>query len=132
MLRENLAERLFCDLKNAEIKIEKPNYVIDGAKIGDYPNMEQVVLSCLRNKYNFNKGPACDCGDKTFTQAYTELSDYIKEMKAVRFHSLVLPKRGVIAVDLIEYESVTSRYIKDYLPNSDDVLERWDLMVQRL
>ena len=131
MIRENLAERLFCDLKNAGVKIATPRYVVDGAKIGDmaFPDIKQIVLSCYREKHNVNYGHTFDQGELSFTEAYNKLLEMIKEIKHVKLHSLVIPRRGVIAVEQLEYEQVVCRYIKDYLHMTDDTLERWDVMV---
>lgn len=133
MIRENLAERLYCDLKNAGIKIENPHYDVNGSRIGDYPNIEQIHLSCLKNKYAFTKGLACDHENNhdTLTKAYNELLEYVKSLGTIKFYNLVLPKNCVIDVSAVEYDKVISRYIKDYLPQCDEVLERWDLLIQK-
>lgn len=133
---ENLAERLFVDLKNSGIKIEAPEYMIDGAKIGMFPNLHQYVIFCKNDKYTFGEGLTWQDTEefqKSFTEAYNEFLNFIKKLgHRIKFYGLVIPRRGVIDVKLLEFETVTARYIKDYLHISDDVVERWDVLVQEV
>ncbi len=132
MINENFAERLFCDLRNAKVKIEKPHYIIGGAKIGEF-NTIQFTIVGKRDLYSFAIGPACDLDCKlTFTEAYQILLNKIVEMKNVKFYSLATPQKGPELARLEEFEKVVSRYIKDYLHMSDDVIERWDVLVQEI
>lgn len=138
MKNENFAERLFCDLRNAEIKIEKPFYSESGGRIGDVGNgingARQFNITGKRDLYSISEGPACDLENckLTFTEAYQILLNKILEMKQVKFYSLAVPQKGPELARLEEFEKVTSRYIKDYLHMSDDVIERWDVLIQQL
>lgn len=129
---ENLAERLFCDLRNRRIKLESPLYKIDGHKIGDN-GARQFVIFGSENKFSSSEGVGLNCTiplKSTFTEAYNELLGRILNIKgSLRFHSLVIPKNGVIDVKLLEFENVVGRYIKDYLPMSDQAITRWDFLV---
>lgn len=135
MKNENFAERLFCDLKNAGIKIEKPEYVLNGARIGEVSNSFQMYVAGIRDKYSFNNGVALEIGydnyKMTFTEAYAKLIEAIKELKHVKFYSLVIPRNGVVKAELEEFDKVISRYIKDYIPQDDEIYERWDVLVQK-
>lgn len=134
MRNENFAERLFCDLRNKQIKIEMPEYWQEGAKIGMIENSIQFNICGIRDKYSCGVGPTFqDELTHSFTDAYTEFFTKIKDMgNHIKFHSLVVPSRAVIEARLEEFEKVVSRYIVDYLPSLDEKLERWDVMVQKL
>jgi hypothetical protein len=137
MKNENFAERLFCDLRNAEIKIEKPFYSEGGGRIGDVGNgvngARQFNILGIRDKYSFSEGLTCDLEPKlTFTEAYQILLNKIVEMNKVKFYSLATPQKGPESAKLEEFEKVVTRYIKDYLHMSDDVIERWDILIQQL
>lgn len=129
---ENFAERLFCDLKNENVKLEKPEFVVDGAKIGMFKNTFQFTIFGKSVKYkfgSFNK----DDAETSFTKAYCEFKNAVKSnSNHLKFYSLVLPRKSVIEGKLEIFESVTSRYLRDYLHQSDDVIERWDVLVQKL
>lgn len=133
MKNENFAERLFCDLKNAGIKIEKPEYIVEGVRIGQFENSYQFNIFGVRDKFNSNQGIAgCIENGVSFTEAYADFLEKIKNVgNVIKFYSLVIPRKGVIEVKLEEFETVISRYIKDYLPQTDDVAERWDIYVQK-
>lgn len=131
---ENFAERLFVDLKNSNIKIEAPQYVVDGAKIGMFPNSQQFNIFGKDGKYTCGAGVTFqdETFEFTFTEAYLKFLDNIKALgDKLKFYGLVIPKRGVVEVRLLEYETVTARYIKDYLHSSDENVERWDVMVSK-
>jgi|Laugrespbdmm15dd_1035085.scaffolds.fasta_scaffold29520_2 hypothetical protein len=137
MLNENFAERLFCDLRNANIVIGKPQYVMEGAKISDYPNSFQFNIMGIRGKYKSSEGieVSIDNIEKeglTFTEAYIQFLSKIEELEHVKFYSLVVPRRAVIEAKLEEFEKVVSRYIQDYLPATDQIAERWDVLVQKI
>lgn len=130
---ENFAERLFVDLKNNKIKIDAPQYVVDGVKIGMFPNSHQFVIFGKNKNYTFGTGPTWQDKEdfkKSFTEAYEEFTKAIIGLgNSIKFYGLIIPRRGVIDVKLLEFETVTARYIKDYLHMSDDTVERWDVMV---
>lgn len=141
MIHKNFAERIFVDLRNRQIKIANPIYVLEGAKIGQFPEAKQLVISGFGNKYKFSYGPGINFGDEvaatataTFTSCYdTFLNELllINKKEELQFLSLVIPKKGVIEVKLEEFnDKVVSRYIKDYIPAVDDLSERWDILVQ--
>lgn len=137
MKNENFAERLFCDLKNAGIKIEKPTYVESGARFGKV-NCKQLVL--FGNKsYDISNGPnigiITELPTKTFTEAYNELLKLIKdyiENGNVKFYSLVIPRNAVMETRIEEFETVVTRYIKDYAPMSDEIVERFDILIEKV
>ena len=129
---ENLAERLFCDLRNRRIKLESPWYAVDGCKIGD-GNSRQFVIFESDEKFTSSEGvgiSATSPFNKTFTDAYNDLLNKVLSVgNHLKFYSLVIPKRGVIDVKLLEFEGVVGRYIKDYLPQTDQAISRWDFLV---
>lgn len=128
---ENLGERLFCDLRNRRIKIANPSYAIVGHKIGD-GGARQFVLFNQDEKYGSNEGVGFSELElnKTFTEAYNDLLNRILNVgNHLKFYSLVIPRKAVVDVKLLEFENVVGRYIKDYLPMSDQVLARWDFLV---
>lgn len=130
MKNENFAERLFCDLRNAEIKIVKASYQTDGHRIGDGPLMKQLHVNELAGKFNFSYGPAFQNGELTFTQAYQDLLTVIKSIgPELKFYSLVIPRKACVEARLEEFDKVVTRYIVDYLPISDQVAARWDVLV---
>lgn len=145
MIMENLAERLFVDLKNLQIKINKPEYVVDGAKIGQIsisngmasaPAKQFTIFGKKINGeyyYNFGKGVSLEDDSsewKTYTKIYGEVLEAIKSLGInLKFYSLAIPKRGVQEVKLEEFETVLSRYIKDYYVATDDLIWRWDILV---
>lgn len=147
MIAENLAERLFVDLKNLEIKIEKPEYVLDGAKIGQLSTTNGIFSAPakqftifgkkLNEEYRYNFGQGISLSDegewKTFTESYQELLEAIKSLgNNLKFYNLVIPKRSVDEVKLEEFVTVVSRYIKDYYAQSDEVIWRWDVLVSKV
>jgi len=139
MILENIAERLFCDLRNAEVKIEKPEYIVNGAKIGDVPNSKQFTIFGVKwgNKYSYAFGhiPTYDGIEenvKSFTEAYNEFLEAIKSLGNLKFYSLVVPNKGVMDAKLEEFEKVISRYIEDYQPNNDTLVWRWDVLVKKI
>lgn len=130
MKNENLAERIFCDLRNAEIKIVKASYVIDGHKIGD-GNARQLNIGEINGKFGFNEGVALNLENElTFTEAYQQLFNTIKSIgPKLKFYSLVIPRKACVEARLEEFEQVVSRYIVDYLSMSDQLAARWDVLV---
>ncbi len=138
MKNENFAERLFCDLRNVGVKISKPLYLEGGGRIGDnqsagFKPARQFNITNVRELYSFSEGPTCDLDPKlTFTEAYQMLLNKITQMKEVKFCSLATPQKGPESAKLEEFETVVTRYIKDYLHMSDDVVKRWDVLVQEL
>lgn len=132
MKNENFAERLFCDLRNAEVKIHKPFYSEGGSRAGEN-NIDQFNIIGKRNLYSISKGARCDLDCKlTFTEAYQILLNNIIEMKEVKFYSLATPQKGPELARLEEFEKVVTRYVKDYFHETDDVIERWDVLVQKV
>lgn len=129
---ENFAERLFCDLRNSDIKIAKPSYCVDGHKTTDFPNMSQFnIIGNSTSLYSFNAGVAWknDSGE-AFTQAYQKLFHSVKCIGSkIRFYSLVVPRSLKPDAKLEEFESVVSRYLRDYLPMTDIEVSRWDVLV---
>lgn len=140
MLRvENFAERLFCDLRNAGVKIEAPEYVQEGAKIGHisrYGDMAQQQLKIIgaNDKYQFGYGPGIEDSEfVSFVEAYQRMLSAIVEMKHIRFYSLVIPRCCVVEVKLEEFaDKVVSRYIQDYLQMSDQIIERYDILIGKV
>lgn len=137
MKNENFAERLFVDLKNGGFKIENPFYAMGGTKIG-MPNVYQFNIVGNRGKYQFNEGPSsileADAFVLTFVEAYQKLLERLKKFKHLKFHSLAIPNYGK-AVDtarLEEYVDVVSRYLSQYDHVSDDIYERWDIMIEEI
>lgn len=148
MIVENLAERLFVDLKNSNITIEKPEYIIDGAKIGQVSSTNGIISSPAKQftifgkkineeyRYHFGKGISLD-GDsdewESFTTVYQEFLKAIKSLgNNLKFYSLVNPRVGVVEVKLEEFITVVSRYIKDYRYQSDELIWRWDILVSKV
>lgn len=129
---ENLAERLFCDLRNRRIKLENPFYAVDGCKIGDGEARQFVIFGSSKN-FVSSEGVGINSTEpfnKTFTDAYNDLLTKILSVgNHLKFYSLVIPKHGVIDVKLLEFENVVGRYVKDYLPLSDQAIDRWDFLV---
>ncbi len=129
MKNENLAERIYVDLKNAGYKIKLPSYQIDGHRIGD-DGARQFVISENRGEFGFCEGPALMVDKLSFTDAYQQLLEKIKSLgNELKFYQLVLPRRGVTECRLDDFDRVVTRYIVDYLPNSDDLYARWDVLV---
>lgn len=148
MIVENLAERLFVDLKNSNIIIEKPEYVINGAKMGQVSATNGVISQPAKQftifgkkineeyRYNFGKGISLsDNNDEwlSFTTVYQEfLVAIISLGNNLKFYSLVIPMVGVVEVKLEEFVTVVSRYIKDYNYQSDELIWRWDVLVSKV
>lgn len=129
MRNENFAERLFCDLRNANRIIAQPSYQIDGYKIGEH-GIRQLVIGENRGKFGYSEGPVVHISDMSFTEAYNQLLTEILNMKGIiKFYSPVLPRKGVTECRLEEFHTVITRYVVDYLPGTDDLLARWDVMV---
>lgn len=140
---KNFAERLFCDLKNLDFTIEKPEYIKDGGKVGQLsvtngivsePAKQFVIFGCkIRDSYRFNFGnyEINEENGKTFTAVYVELLEAIKSLGSshLKFYSLCVPRMGVIEVKLEQFETVITRYVKDYYINTDDLIWRWDVLV---
>lgn len=127
---ENFAERLFVDLKNRKIKIEAPVYVLDGAKIGMFPNSDQLNIFGKNGKYIGGKKLSYNNEfNLTFTEAYSKVLEEIISCfgPEIKFYALFIPKN--MEAKLIEYETITIRYLKDYIPQHDEIVERWDMMV---
>jgi len=132
---ENLAERLFCDLRNANVKIEAPLYVQEGARIGFDGASNQYFIAGKDDKYICGEGLGWLVGvefNLSFTEAYNEFLEKIKALGHVKFYSMVVPNKAVEEAKLEEFENVVSRYIKDYLPQSDKLAERWDVLVKKI
>lgn len=147
MIVESLAERLFVDLKNLQIKIEKPEYVLNGAKIGQVSCTNGIISAPAKQftifgknvdkeyRYNFGKGISLSHeGEwKTFTEAYQELLEAIKLLgDNLKFYNLLIPLKGVEEVRLEEFITVVTRYIKDYYPQTDELIWRWDVLVSKV
>lgn len=129
MKNENFAERLFCDLRNAEIKIIKPSYQMDGHKIGD-GNARQFNISEVNGQFGFSEGVALSLDRMTFTEAYQKALEAVKAIgPKLKFYALVVPRKACVEARLEEFEQVVTRYIVDYLQNSDQVAARWDILV---
>jgi len=129
MKNENLAERIFCDLRNAEIKIVKASYRVDGHKIGD-GNARQFNISEINGSFGFSEGVALFYDNLTFTEAYQKLIDAVKSLgPELKFYSLVMPRKACTEARLEEFDKVVTRYIVDYLQMSDQLAARWDVLV---
>lgn len=136
MIVENLAERLFVDLKNSQVKIEKPEYILDGAKIGQVSSTNGILSSPAQQftifgtklgeeyKYKFGNNDY-----QSYTGAYIEFLNAIRLETNLKFYSLIIPKRAVIETKLEEFETVLTRYIKGYDPMDDAIIWRWDALV---
>lgn len=131
MRNENFAERLFCDLRNAEIKIVKASYRVDGHKIGDGKDCRQFNIFEINGNFNFGEGVGGNREvGKMFTEAYQELFDAVKSIgPKIKFYSLVVPSKACVEARLEEFETVVTRYIVDYLQMSDQIAARWDVLV---
>lgn len=134
MINENFAERLFCDIRNNEIKIERAEYIIGGAKIGQFSDAKQLVIFGNERKlYRFDYGPAINfelSANFSFTDCYKLLLNEILKCRKIKCISLCVPTKGVIEAKLEEFDRIVSRYIKDYNNITDELYERWDILVQ--
>lgn len=128
---ENFAERLFCDLRNAEIKIDKAIYIESGTRVGEH-NTKQFNITKINGKCSFSEGPSSDLTcTLTFTQAYQLLLAKLSK-RTIRFYSLATPQKGPEVARLEEFERVVTRYLKDYLHMLDENMERWDVCIEDL
>ncbi len=108
------------------------NYAIDGVKIGDFANLKQINIFGIEGKFYRGLGPAIanEVAGVSFTEAYQDMLSDIKDFgKHIKFYGLVIPRKAVVDVKLLEFETVTARYIKDYLHMTDQIAERWDILV---
>lgn len=61
-----------------------------------------------------------------------KLTEMILEFsKRIKFHPLILPS-SCIQATLYRHKNIYGRFIKDYVPASDIILERFDFLVQKL
>lgn len=128
MIIENIAERLFCDLKNSQIKIKPALFKVDGFKNGECVLEEGVIRNLKQFNIIIDKE-----NQESFTDAYNQLLAKIKELgSTIKFYGLIIPRKAVIECRLEEYESVVCRYIKDYNIGTDELLERWDVLVSEV
>jgi hypothetical protein len=136
MIIENFAERLFCDLRNAEVKLEKPHYEYNGTRIGNVPNLNQFNIVGLKGKFQFNIGVSSilqlDAFELTYTEAYQLLLNKLIELKHIKFYSMIIPNGSVEHAKLEEFINCTTRYIKQYEVITDEIYERWDVLVQKI
>lgn len=129
---QNIAECLFCDLKNDQFKILKPLYQPDGFKIGDGKNMKQFHIFQNEHKFGNGEGAMLDVFNvnTSFADSYLALLNNIKSLgKTLQFYSLVVPKYAVEEAKLVEFENVVGRYIVECLPECDTLVARYDFLV---
>src|SRR5882757_8323216 len=105
MKNENIAERLYCDLKNANVKIEAPLYVQEGARIGFDGAFNQYFIAGMDNKYICGEGPGWLVEAEfnlSFTEAYNKLLGKLKALEHIKFYSMIVPNKAVVEARLEE------------------------------
>ena len=114
-------------------------YIIeDGSKIGDFKNMYQMHIwrilgtdECLIEYGPAMRGISRSDEFISLDDAIIKLAKMISSLgNKIRFHGLVVPRKAVEKAELFQTHGVVSRYIVDYLPSSDNLAERWDVMVE--
>ncbi|MDB5584886.1 MAG: hypothetical protein JWR80_10062 [Bradyrhizobium sp.] len=62
---------------------------------------------------------------------FPALADKIAEVgKVVRFMEMVVPRRGVIGVSTFQFADLWVRQINDYQVQTDQIISRWDVLVE--
>lgn len=58
------------------------------------------------------------------------IRDMKKDGRFIKFCGLFLPPKGIVRSEFLSIDGIAVRYLKDYRPSHDDLIERWDIMVE--
>jgi hypothetical protein len=123
-----------------KIEIINPNIISDnlGGKVNTDADFQLNIMSEWKSgKYFFNRSVAGGMDDNPLTkdQAISAmckcLTNLFKNHK-LQFISLVIPKRAVEVSGYSIINGVWIRYLIDYLPSTDALWERWDILVKKV
>lgn len=72
----------------------------------------------------------------SFEQAFDTLVHMIRSFRingaeTLKFFSPIIPKRAVVFANLETCENINCRYMIEYLPMSDVIAQRWDVIISR-
>ncbi len=126
--------------------LEEPIINKDGSNLVSAKNMHQFSISRVYSNKPENDVRNCLIGigatlantgrpDNfiTLNEAIDKLAKLLNALGCrMRFHEWVLPRNAVEFAASYRSYNVIVRYLIDYIPNSDELYERWDVMVEIL
>lgn len=127
-----MADKIIIALKEHNISMiadnRYPNQLSDVSK-------KQFTIYKMNGTYNVGTGPVFGEGEFIFNQneAIEKLIlNIITISNNIRSYLLVIPTKAVESCEVYVREGLIVRYLKDYLPNSDVFLERWDILISNI
>lgn len=137
-LDKAMINELFDAIVNCGIELVEPNNLGDnGGKIGyDADHQLNIFHEIGNDKYSFNFGPVGktnyyltrECAINEFIASIINISKNYK----IQFVSLVVPKKAVDIAQQTLNNKIFIRYIVDYMPQSDCLAERWDVLIKKV
>ena len=141
-LDETMIDELFeviiksCEENNIEI-IGPNDMKDDGGKIGyEADHQLNIIHELGSNVYSFNFGPAGNTNYKlTRNNAIAEIGAALIGVSRgynLQFVSLVVPRKAVEIANQVLKDKIFIRYIVNYMPMSDCLAERWDILIKKV
>jgi len=126
--------------------VEEPIVNKDGSNLVSAKNMHQFSISRVYSNKPENDARNCLIGigaalattgksDNfiTLNEAIDKLANILNALGSrMRFHDWVLPRAAVEFAASYRSYNVIVRYLIDYVPYSDELYERWDVMAEIL
>jgi hypothetical protein len=134
-VNKELFEAILNACKENNIKIIKPYRIEEGGRVGADADFQlNIMKDHYKEKYSVNSGFGGDV-ERSLTKADTfkefiELLIEKSKNKDLQFVQLVMPRRAVEFAEMIDTQDVLIRHIIDYLPMSDILIDRWDILIK--
>jgi len=132
---KELFDAILNAIKANNIKLVRPYRIEDGGKIGSDADFQLNIMKQHNvEKYTVNGGFSVEF-EKFLTKedAIAEFIEILIEKskdKDIQFVQLVLPRLAVEFSEMIDTQSILIRHLIDYLPESDMLIDRWDILVK--
>lgn len=102
------------------------------------PALNFYLCSLSDKKWNVGEGPAISSFEDDyilkFNEAIQKFADKIIEFAGndiIKFNIMVMPRYGIESSNLELMDNILIRYIKSYMPATDNLATRWDVMVTK-
>lgn len=149
-MHEVLIGSKLADSLNGKANISSPNvefitrvgtivtYNNKNVKYASNPAVQFVIATCDGKNWFSGEGPSIPVWEKEYELDFDAALDKLVQNicnyadgNRVKFNLPTLPTGGVLSCVLEIYENIVIRHIRDYLPQSDCIVDRFDVVIIR-
>ena len=134
-MNKELFDAILKACKENDIKIITPYRIADGGKVGAEADFQlNIMKDYAKEKYSVNVGYGGEV-ERALTKedAIKEFIELLIEKskgKDLQFVQMVMPRLAVEFAEMTDTQKLLIRHIIDYLPMSDMLIDRWDILIK--